>query len=151
MDTEINWGFNCLTTGIHHGRPEALWNLPLFQATHMFSAEDLKELVISRIYTDALIFVHRGQTDRRIVTEEWATCIKELATAKYSNVLQHKIGEISRYYRSPECKRDQKGVVNRIKDNRLNPKYQPLHGHDSINMLCRILGTECSREASKDS
>src|SRR4051794_24692578 len=48
---EINWGYNCLTAGIHHGRPEALWNLPLYYAaTVLFDKDTLKEIVISRIY-----------------------------------------------------------------------------------------------------
>jgi hypothetical protein len=144
----INWGYNCLTVGIHHGRPEVLWNLPLLQAaTHMFSADELKELVISRIYTDALIMVNRGDEPRP--SEAWAEKVKELAEERYSNTLQHKIGEISTYYKSSTYKNDVQGVVERVKDNRLNPHYEPLHSHDSINMLCRIIGVSSSIEASR--
>jgi hypothetical protein len=149
MNTEINWGYNCLTVGIHHGRPETLWNLPLLQAaTHMFSADELKELVISRIYTDALIMVNRGDEPRP--SEAWAKKVKELAEERYSNTLQRKIGEISTYYKSSTYKNDVQGVVERVKDNRLNPRYEPLHPHDTINMLCRILGSSSSIEASKE-
>lgn len=136
---EINWGYNCLTTGVHHGRPEALWNVPLFQAVHMFDADTLKDLVVYRIYTDALIYVHCGAEPRP--TKEWAEKIKDQAEKRYPNALQHKIGEIVNYYKSPTFQNDVKDVVKRVKDNRLNPHYEPLHSHDTINMLCRIIGT----------
>lgn len=143
---EINWGYNCLTAGVHHGRPEAIWNLPLLQAVHMFTAEELEDLVVYRIYTDALIYVHRGDESR--MTEEWAKQVKEYAEALYPNVLRTKVGEITKYYDSPEWHRDVHSVVDRVKNNRLNPSYQPLHGHDTINMLCRIIGVSCARKAS---
>jgi hypothetical protein len=41
-ESKINWGYNCLTAGIHHGRPEPLWNLPLLQAFMMFGVDGLK-------------------------------------------------------------------------------------------------------------
>src|SRR3954464_6788954 len=56
-ESKINWGYNCLTAGIHHGRPEPLWNLPLFQASMMFGTDGLKHLVVARIFTDAMQFV----------------------------------------------------------------------------------------------
>lgn len=154
-EAKINWGGNCLTSGIHHGRPEPLWNLPLIQAIHMFSADELKDLVVYRIYTDALIFVNcspftqkgTGQTVK--FTQEWAEKVKEIAEKHYANVLQHKVGEISNYYKSPSWKRDVEDVVERVKDNRLNPNYEPQHGHDSINMLCRILGVRAESESGK--
>lgn len=145
--TEINWRYNCLTTGVHDGRPEPLWNLPLVQAIHMFSADDLKDLVIYRIYTDALIYVNCGLEPRP--SKEWAEKIKEVAEERYSRTLQHKIGEIAQYYESPMWKREVTGVVERVKNNRLNPNYEPRHGHDSINLLCRILGVGAAQEAKK--
>jgi len=147
-EPEINWGYNCLTTGVHHGRPEALWNMPLLQMTYIFNPDEIKELIVYRIYTDALIYVHRGSDPRP--TEQWAERIKEIAEERYLNVLQLKIGEITKYYESPAWHRDVHGVIERIKNNRLNPRYQPLHSHDSINMLCRIVGVSASIEASKD-
>lgn len=147
VEPEIEWGYNCLTQGVHHGRPEKLWNLPLIQAIHMFSGDQLKELVVYRIYTDALIYVHRGVEPRP--SEEWAEKVKRFAEESYPNVFQHKIGEISEYYRSSECTRDQMEVIERVKDNKLNPHYEPLHPHDSINMLCRIIGVSASIKASK--
>jgi hypothetical protein len=142
--TEIEWGYNCLTSGVHHGRPEKIWNLPLFQATYMFSAQDLKELIIYRIYTDAMIYVHRGDKPRP--SEAWANKVKESAEELYPNVIWRKITEITEYYSSPEFKREQKRVVERVKDHRLNPHYEPLHPHDSINLLCRIVGTSAARK-----
>lgn len=147
-EDKINWGYNCLTSGVYHGRPESLWNLPLLQAIHMFSAEDLKDLVVYRIYTDALILVHRGFEPRP--SEKWAEKVKEIAERRYHNLLQRKVGEISQYYKSPQLKRNVESVVERVKDNRLSPYYQPLHGHDSINLLCRILGVSADQEASKE-
>ena len=145
---EIEWGYNCLTQGVHHGRPEKLWNLPLIQAAHMFSGDQLRELVVYRIYTDALIYVNCGVEPRP--SEEWAEKVKKFAEDLYSNVFQRKIGEVSEYYRSSECTRDQLKVIERVKDNRLNPNYEPLHPHDSINMLCRIIGTSASIQARSD-
>lgn len=147
--TEINWGYNCLTVGIHHGRQETLWRLPLLQAAlQMFGAEELKELIISRIYNDAMQFVEYGETS--VATQEWADKVKECAEAKYRATLQHKVGEISTYYNSPEWKSDQKDVVSRVKENKLNSRYEPLHPHDSLNLLCRILGVSASIRASKE-
>src|SRR4051812_32731468 len=58
LEEPINWGFNCLTQGVHHGRPEALWNIPLnYAATKLFDKDTLKEIVISRIYNDAMQYV----------------------------------------------------------------------------------------------
>jgi hypothetical protein len=144
--TEINWSYNCLTVGIHHGRPERLWNLPLLQAAQMFSGEDLKDLVVSRIYADALIYVHSGDEPRP--TEKWAERVKELAEKRYLRIFQSMIGEISRYYQMPEHKRELHDAVVLVKDNGLGRHYQPLHSHDSINMLCRILGTSSSAKIS---
>jgi hypothetical protein len=145
-DKPVNWGFNCLTQGIHHGRPEALWRMPLLQAVHIFTADELKSLVLDRIYTDAMIYVHRG-TPRW--PQEWAEKVKEYAEELYSNRLKVQVGEITRYYDSPERHRDVQDVVELVKDNRLNSHYEPLHSQDSINMLCRIIGTSASRRASE--
>jgi hypothetical protein len=92
--------------------------------------------------------VNRGDEPRP--SEAWAKKVKELAEERYSNTLQRKIGEISTYYKSSTYKNDVQGVVERVKDNRLNPRYEPLHPHDTINMLCRILGSSSSIEASKE-
>src|SRR3954465_6165533 len=68
----INWGYNCLTSGVHHGRPEAIWNIPLlYAATEVFRRDILRELVISRIYNDAMQMVEHGDTDHSITTSEW--------------------------------------------------------------------------------
>lgn len=143
---EINWGFNCLTIGIHHGRPEAIWNLPLFQAAYMFGKEDLQELVLARIFNDAMQFVENGEEPR--FDKNWAEQVRAHAEEHYMRTLQHKIGEISTYYQSPEWLRDRQSVVERVKANKLGPGFQPLHPHDSINLLCRILGTSASRAVS---
>jgi hypothetical protein len=155
-EPEINWGYNCLTGGVHHGRPEELWKIPLIQASVIFTRDDLKEIVVNRIYTDALIYVHRspfaqkGSEETVKFTQEWAEKIKEIAEARYSDVFQNKIDELHAYYASSSWHRDVEGVIERVKSNRLNPTFQPLHGHDSINLLCRILGVSASLEVSKD-
>jgi hypothetical protein len=155
-EPEINWGYNCLTVGIHHGRPEALWNLPLLQAYEIFKEEALKELVVDRIYSDAVMFVHhspftqKGTGQTVTITQEWAEKTKEIAEKRYSHVLQVKIDELEQYYNSPYWARDVADAVARAKKNKLNPYWAPLHSHDSINMLCRILGTSASIEATKE-
>lgn len=146
--TEINWGYNCLTVGVHHGRPEALWTLPLLQAARIFQAEPLKELVIARIYNDAMQMVEYGNEPR--MPKTWADQTKEYADNWFRHVFQRKIGELVKYYDSPNWSHDIEEVILRVRQNKLNPHYEPLHGHDSINMLCRILGSSASREASKD-
>lgn len=146
--TEIDWGYNCLTVGIHHGRPEALWNLPLLQAMTMFQVNDLQEIVIARIYNDAMQFVEHGEEPRS--TKEWAEQVKEYSKNQFSDILTKKMKELQTYYDSQSWRQDVEGVIERIKKDQLNPHYAPLHSHDSINMLCRILGTSASIEASKD-
>jgi hypothetical protein len=142
----VEWGYNCLTQGIHHGRPEPIWNIPLLQALAMFDTRDLKQLVVARIHTDALIFVHRGENPP---TEEWAQRVADLAAEKFDDVFAAKLKELEAYYDSPEWYRDIREAIERVKDNRLNTRYLPLHSHDSINMLCRIIGVSCSIAASK--
>ena len=148
--TEINWRQNCLTVDVHDGRPEALWTMPLLHAARIFRAESLKELVIARIYNDAMQFVKNNNDGDEITTQEWADKTKEYAENGYRRIFQHKIGELVRYYDSPSWERDVEGAVERVKENKLNPFYEPLHGHDSINMLCRILGSQASLKAHKD-
>lgn len=145
MTTEINWGYNCLTRGVHHGRPEAIWNIPLIQAVHMYKRDELKELILARIYNDAMQYVKFGAELRP--STSWAERVREIAEEKYDNRLQHKVGEISNYYKSPQFHRDVEGIIVRVIDDRLNPHYAPLHDHDSLNMFCRILGTTASRAA----
>lgn len=145
---EINWGHNCLTSGVHHGRPGALWRLPLLQAVQIFGADELREMVIARIYNDAMKYViHCREMN---FSQQWADKVKKHAEEMYHRTLQHKVGEIANYYRSPEWKSDQKNVVEWIKENKLNPNYAPLHPHDSITLLCRIIGTSCSMKATKE-
>lgn len=145
--TEINWGYNCFTNDVYHGRPEAIWNLPLLQAVPMFSADELKELVITRIYNDAMMYVgtfsQKGTGATVQIPQEWAEKIKACAESRYRNACQRKVGELLRYYKSPEYRRDVEGVIMRVKENSLDPKYRPLHHHDSINMLCRIIAVSC--------
>lgn len=148
MTTEIEWGYNCLTSGIHHGRPEAIWNITLMQTTLIFTHEQIQELVVDRIYNDAMQFVENGKSQHNITTPEWAEKVKELAEPMVLDVYQRKIGELSEYYRSPEFKRTLDEAIERNKEDKLNAHFAPLHSHDSINMLCRIVGTSCSREAA---
>ena len=150
VHTEINWGYNCLTVGIHHGRPEAIWNLPLLQTVNMFTPVQFQNLVTDRIYNDAMQFVEHADTDHNITTPEWADKVTEIAAPRILPIYQKKIGEITKYYRSPEFRRDLDDAIERNKVGKLNPGYKPLHGHDSINMLCRIIGVNASIEASKE-
>ena len=144
--TEINWGYNCLTAGIHHGRPETIWNLPLNYAIGLFSKDQLALLVLTRIYRDALqITLHNEQ-----FTTEWANRVRAEAEKRYDTTLQHKIGEISTYYKSPNFKADLDHAVELVEQDKLNPGFKPLHPHDSINLLCRIIGTSASIQASKE-
>jgi|tagenome__1003787_1003787.scaffolds.fasta_scaffold20990117_66 hypothetical protein len=142
----INWRHNCLTPDIHDGRPGAIWNIPLGYAVSIFSKESLQELVIERIYSDAMQFVEaspfvqRGTDVSTEYTQEWAEQVKYEAERRYPTILQHKVGELSRYYKTPSWELEQQEAISRLKENKLNPYYEPLHSHDTINLLCRILG-----------
>src|SRR3954464_15169718 len=96
-ESKINWGYNCLTAGIHHGRPEPLWNLPLLQAFMMFGVDGLKHLVVARIYTDAMQFI---DTPESSVSQEWATKTRDLAEENFNALLDSKIAELIAYYES---------------------------------------------------
>src|SRR3954469_5412142 len=96
-ESKINWGYNCLTAGIHHGRPEPLWNLPLFQASMMFGTDGLKQLVVARIYTDALQYVKDPESS---VSPEWATKTRDLAEENFDDLLDRKMTELQDYYES---------------------------------------------------
>jgi predicted ArsR family transcriptional regulator len=148
LDNDIEWGYNCLTQGVHHGRPEAIWNISLlYAATTVFlHVGTFKELVISRIYNDAMQIVeHNDKFDKM-----WADRVKELAEEKFVNTLSLKVGEITKYYDSPGWELEQQNAARLVTENRLNPGYSPLHPHDTINMLCRIIGVSASLQASSE-
>lgn len=130
MSTETNPGYNCLTIGVHHGRPETIWNLPLFQAVMMFGTDGLKELVVARIHSDATELLGRGM----------AQIVADTAEERFDNLLSIKMAELTNYYDSASWLSEVMNVVDWYKEGKLNPNYQPLHSHDSINLLCRILG-----------
>lgn len=144
---EINWRQNCLTVGPHDGRPEALWNLSLIHAWMTFPEKYLQEIVVARIYNDAMQFVEHGEDPRP--SQEWAEQVKQYANDWVLPTYQRKVEELNDYYKSSSWANDLRDVAERVKENKLNPGYQPLHGHDSINLLCRIVGVSASREASK--
>jgi hypothetical protein len=149
--TEINWGYNCLTSGVHHGRPDPIWDLPIFHGVTMFDSEGLKRLVVARIYSDAMQFVEHGEhslINRHITTVEWANRVKALAEEKFDSVFRATLEETLAYYDTPGWYKDLEVTLEQVEKNRLNRHYNPRHSHDSINMLCRILGTRCSREAT---
>lgn len=144
-DREIDWRQNCLTAGVHDGRPEAIWNIPLGYAVQIYHREMLRDLVIARIYSDAMQIVeHNDKFD-----QAWALRVQSHAQKKYDHTLQHKVGELSNYYKSSMFESDSDGAVRRFAEGKLNPFYAPLHNHDTINMLCRIIGVRASREASQ--
>lgn len=153
---DVEWGFNCLTQGVHHGRPEALWNVPLLYAAQIFPRDALQEIVVSRIYNDAMQFVNRdqefveqGARETVSYSKEWADRVKARAEELYRPRLQHKVGELSKYYRTPGWKLEAQGAGLHVTKNNLNPGYAPLHPHDSINMLCRIIGVSSLQHVSE--
>lgn len=134
--TEINWRQNCLTNWIHDGRPEAIWNLPLRQAAFMFGHDGLKAIVVARIRQDAQQLVdHIADTPTDLADK-----VAKQAEFYFLDTLERKLTEIEAYYTSPTWKKDVENVVTWVHEGVLNPHYQPLHGHDSVNLLCRILG-----------
>lgn len=150
--SDIEWAYNCLTAGIHHGRPEKFWHMPLLYAVQLYSKEQLQTIVVARIYHDAMQYVEHGDVEHGDLsfTQTWAEQIKQYAEDWFPTRLQVTVGEIARYYKSAERQRDIEQIVELVDENRLNPGYEPLHIHDSINLLCRMLGVKCSLEASKD-
>lgn len=147
MNQEINWGFNCLTTGPHHGRPEAIWNIPLRYAKQIYGDAVLEEMVVSRIYNDAMQMVEHGLEPRP--SQAWAERVREIARERFQTTLDAKVKELSTYYQSDMWTRDTKDAAERIQRNKLNPHYEPLHSHDSINQLCRMIGVGSSIAAAK--
>lgn len=147
-DQDINWGYNCLTTGVHHGRPETIWNIPLGYAVQIYGSVVLEEMVVSRIYNDAVQMVEHGLEPRP--SQKWADRVKEIARERFEGILAAKVEELSDYYLSPSWARDIQDVAERIDRNKLNPHYEPLHNHDSINLLCRIIGVGSSIAAANE-
>lgn len=141
---QIDWRQNCLTAGVHDGRPEAIWKIPLGYAVLIYNREMLRDLVIARIYRDAMQIVeHNDKFD-----QAWALRVQSHAQEKYDHTMRQKVADISRYYASPMFENDSDGAVRRFAEGKLNPFYAPLHDHDTINMLCRIVGVSASRAAS---
>lgn len=156
----IEWGFNCLTQGVHHGRPEKIWNLPLIQANAMYSKEQLKAIVVNRIFNDAMQFVNQtpqiveqvgtGARTKLDWLKAWAETVKKYADEMFEGALESKLDELFKYYGSSHFKREGDDIIERIEVDELNPHYEPLHLHDTINLLCRIIGTSASRRAAVD-
>jgi len=153
---EIEWGYNCLTQGVHHGRPEKIWNLPLGYAVLIYGQDALKEIVVARIYNDAMQyvdnspFVQKGTGATMEITSEWANRIKEIAEDKFLDTLKRTDRGLADYYTSSQWRTDIQGIDDLVKQDKLNPHYEPLHSHDSINLLCRIIGVSASIQASKE-
>lgn len=155
--TEINWRQNCLTGGVHDGRPDAIWNVPLlYAATVLFKKESLEQLVISRIYNDAMQlveaspFVQHGTDETVTFTEKWANRVQENAEQFYMSTLQHKVGELFNYYREVRFEEEMFEAARRNKEGKLNWHYEPLHSHDTINMFCRILGVKSEMKTARE-
>jgi hypothetical protein len=153
----INWRHNCLTDGIHDGRPEAIWNIPLLHTTYLFTPVLLQKLVVDRIYNDAMQFVgatftHKatGQTTKLAFDKECAEKIKEAAAPMVLPTYHQKCDELEKYYRSSSFRRDIEDVVERNTEDKLNPFYEPLHTHDSLNLLCRIVGMSARYKAGQE-
>lgn len=144
INDTVDWSQNCLTGGIHNGRDGKLWAIPLGYAVVIFDAETLRELVIERIYSDAMQVVEHSDKH----SQAWADAIKHYAELMYMNKLQHKVGELSNYYKSANWRSDQQGAVRRVKEGTLNVNYEPLHGHDTINLFCRIVAVSASGQVS---
>lgn len=141
---QINWGYNCLTQGVHHGRPEPIWNLSLLHAFGIFQPVELRELVLNRIYNDAMLFVRHGEDPRP--TEAWATRVMLRADELYDRYMVAKTAELHEYYEGESWRNTVRQTLDLYKAGKLNGHFQPLHGHDSINLFCRILGTTSSRD-----
>lgn len=144
----VNWTWNCLTDGIHNGRPEAIWKLSLIQTTYMFTPAQLQQLVVDRIYNDAMQIAEHS--DNPSMFEKWAEKTKEIAGPMVLEIYQRKVAEITEYYRSRMFKGDLDMAIELNKNNKLNPRYEPSHGHDTLNLLCRIVGDSAKRQASAE-
>lgn len=146
-DITIDWRQNCLTSMPHDGRPDAIWNIPLVYATTViFSADELKALIVNRIDNDAMQFFTHG--DPRYDTA-WADRVKANVLEMYDHTLAAKVEEITNYYKSKSFKDDVMFAIERVEKDKLNVFYQPLHPHDTLNMLCRILGVPAARKAAE--
>lgn len=143
----IDWNQNCLTQGVHDGRQESLWQMPLGYAKQIYGDDVLRDMVVARVYNDAMQVVENAS--EAAFTNEWASRVKELVNERFQDVLDSKLKELSDYYKSSMFMRDTLGAVDRIERQKLNPNYEPLHHHDSINLLCRILGVSAFYAALK--
>lgn len=143
--TTIDWSQNCLTGGVHNGRQEEIWNIPLGYATQIFPKEALKDLVVARIYNDAMMLVQHGEG----FTQDWADRLKAAAEEMYERTLQQKVGELEQYYKSHSFQHDILDAAERVERDKLNPRYAPLHHHDTINLLCRMIGVSSDYKAKK--
>lgn len=142
--TEINWRHNCLTVGVHDGSPEAIWNISLLHAVKIIDEVTLEELIIARIYNDAMQMVENNDD----LDKAWADRVRIHSIANYKEVLKQKVEELERYYSSVGWGLEMQEAARRLKVGKLNPHWAPLHHHDTLNLLCRIIGSSASRAAS---
>lgn len=144
--TEIDWSQNCLTDSVHGGRDGDIWHIPLLYASMVIPSDALEEIVISRIYNDAMQIVGISE----IRTEQWAEHVKQHAEKRYRRTLNSKLAELRNYYASPSWKLDMQRAGMYVTRDILNPGYAPLHNHDTVNLLCRILGMTARMNADKE-
>jgi hypothetical protein len=153
--TDIDWTQNCITRGIHNGRPEPIWNLPLTTVRVAYPSDELKELILDRIYQDAMQYVDNSPFQQEGVDEvvryeqSWAQELRDKAKEIYQVWLERKLGELLHFYTSPTWRETIHGTVQLAKEGKLNKHFFPLHSHDSINLFCRILAIQAVLEISK--
>lgn len=141
----INWSANCLTRGVHSGRQEAIWTMPLLHAASVFLAIDIEALVSARIYNDAMQLAEHGTG----YTKEWAERMREMAKVRCFELLTAKTAEIQEYYTSASWRNEVEMGIKLLQEDKLNERYKPLHSHDSLNLFCRILAQSCDYNVSK--
>lgn len=144
IPVEPIWGYNCLTAGIHHGRPDQLWNIPLRQIAQMFTVEEIKDLIVTRIYQDAMVYVRKAS-----FSKDWADLVQELAKHMAMDTFNRTLDTVTHYYGTVQWSRSVEHMLELLHAGTLSMHYKPLHSHDSLNQVCRAVGTSCSIEAAK--
>jgi hypothetical protein len=78
--------------------------------------------------------------------QAWANRVKAFAKERYLQTMR-KIDELSDYYLSPHVPSATSRTSSNWSSEQAQPHYEPLHSHDTINLLCRILGVGAETKA----
>lgn len=136
---KVNWGYNCLTAGVHHGRQTDTWREPLKGLLDNLTVGEIMQTVSQRIKDDAQQYADVGMLE----------CGVDAVMIEFNKIdfgewyLLHLVA-LEGHYKQLGMPLGERYMEDRP------TLYMHQLDQDSLNMVCRILGQRaCIRAHSK--